>query len=64
MGASDWLQKNHPGLAAFAIGGIHLENIQQVLQAGFSRVAVSQGVWGAAKPRDAAQRFREILENR
>lgn len=64
MGASDWLQENHPGLAAFAIGGIHLENIQQVLQAGFSRVAVSQGVWGAAKPRDAAQRFREILENR
>jgi thiamine-phosphate pyrophosphorylase len=62
--ASGWLQENQPGLAAFAIGGIHLENIQQVLQAGFFRVAVSQGVWGAAKPREAALRFREILENR
>jgi thiamine-phosphate pyrophosphorylase len=37
-------------LPAFAIGGITLENLPQVLKAGFRRVAVSAAVWQASDP--------------
>ena len=44
---------------AFAIGGITLDNVDQVLAAGATRVAVSAALCGADDPRRAAQRFRE-----
>ncbi len=42
-------------LPAFAVGGIDGENLTQVLQAGFSRVAVSHSVVGMPDPAHAAQ---------
>lgn len=41
-------------LPAFAIGGIGLSNVQQVVQAGFRRIAVSSAVIGQACPQQAA----------
>ena len=40
-------------LPAFAIGGITLKNLPQVLDTGFCRIAVSGCVNSAADPRDA-----------
>jgi thiamine-phosphate pyrophosphorylase len=42
-------------LPAYAIGGIGLENIDEVLAAGARRVAVSSAVCGASDPTDAAR---------
>ena len=60
--ASEWLSRNAPGLPAFAIGGIHGENIARVLDAGFRRVAVSGAIWNSESPGQAAQRIKERLE--
>ncbi len=48
-------------LPAFAIGGINLENVDQVVAAGFSRVAVSAAVRGAEDPGLAARKLRAKL---
>jgi thiamine-phosphate pyrophosphorylase len=48
-------------LPAYAIGGIGLENIDDVLAAGARRVAVSGAVCGASDPADAARRLRAKL---
>ena len=45
-------------LPAFAIGGITLDNVDAVLTAGATRIAVSAAVCGADDPRRAAQMFR------
>jgi thiamine-phosphate pyrophosphorylase len=42
-------------LPAFAIGGITLGNLPQVLAAGIRRVAVGQAIVGAASPAEAAR---------
>jgi thiamine-phosphate pyrophosphorylase len=44
-------------LPAFAIGGIALTNLDEVLQCGFTRVAVSGAVIAAADPAQAAAEF-------
>ncbi len=49
-------------LPAFAIGGIHLENLLQVVDAGISRVAVSGAVANAADPFASAVSLREVLK--
>ncbi len=48
-------------LPAFAIGGIDLGNVEQVLAVGARRVAVSQAVCAAKDPRAAALRMRKRL---
>ncbi|HEX5443930.1 MAG TPA: thiamine phosphate synthase, partial [Pirellulales bacterium] len=48
-------------LPAFAIGGIHRENLPQVLAAGFDRIAVSAAVTDAADPHQAARELRTLL---
>jgi thiamine-phosphate pyrophosphorylase len=48
-------------LPAFAIGGIHLDNVAQVTAAGARRVAVSQAICAADDPRAVALKFREAL---
>jgi thiamine-phosphate pyrophosphorylase len=48
-------------LPAFAIGGITIENLPQVLAAGFTRIAVSGAVTGAADPAAAAKRLLATL---
>lgn len=47
--------------AAFAIGGIQPSNIQQVLEAGFQRIAVSGCVWNATEPREVADALKNTL---
>jgi len=49
-------------LPAFAIGGISLDNLPQVLAAGFSRIAVSGAVASAADPKQTARAFLDRLE--
>ncbi len=50
------------GLPWFAIGGIDVENVERVQEAGATRVAVSSAVCQASSPRDAARRLLEKLE--
>ncbi len=45
-------------LPAFAIGGIGLDNVEQVVAAGAQRIAVSQAVCAADEPRAVAGRLR------
>jgi thiamine-phosphate pyrophosphorylase len=49
-------------LPLFALGGITLENVGQIVSAGASRVAVASTVAGSADPRRAAQELRSVLE--
>lgn len=51
------------GLPAFAIGGITLERLPEVQAAGLQRVAVSGAITSASDPAEAAQRFKDALEN-
>jgi thiamine-phosphate pyrophosphorylase len=60
--AASWLQANAPAVPAFAIGGIQLENLPQVLEAGFARVAVSSCVWNAQNPPNMAEKLRQMLD--
>jgi thiamine-phosphate pyrophosphorylase len=48
-------------LPAFAIGGIQLDNVAQVVAAGARRIAVSQAICAADEPRAAAQKLRRAL---
>jgi thiamine-phosphate pyrophosphorylase len=48
----------------FAIGGINEQNLDRVLEAGASRVAVSSAVVRADSPRSAALRIKARLEGR
>ncbi|MCU0719666.1 MAG: thiamine phosphate synthase [Pirellula sp.] len=49
------------GLPAFAIGGIHLANVAEVVRTGFRRVAVSQALWHSTAPENDAKRFVDLL---
>ena len=48
-------------LPAYAIGGINLANVDQVIQAGATGIAVSGALCSAADPREAAERLRDRL---
>lgn len=48
-------------LPAFAIGGITLENLPQVLSTGIRRVAVHAAIWQAPDPGQAAKKFLSLL---
>lgn len=48
-------------LPAFAIGGITVENIEQVVAAGLQRVAVGQAITQAEEPREVASMLRMQL---
>jgi thiamine-phosphate pyrophosphorylase len=50
-------------LPAYAIGGIHSENVQQVRRSGFGRVAVSSAVWSAVDPPAEAGRLLSCLRS-
>ncbi len=50
-------------LPAFAIGGITLKNVGEVVRAGLRRVAVSQAICQADDPQQVARRFRQILDS-
>jgi thiamine-phosphate pyrophosphorylase len=59
---ASWLQANAPTVPAFAIGGIHLENLPQVLDAGFARVALGSCVWNAQNPANMTEKLRQMLD--
>jgi thiamine-phosphate pyrophosphorylase len=48
-------------LPAFAIGGITLQNVAKVVDAGLRRVAVASAVTAASSPRDAATSLQRTL---
>ena len=50
-------------LPAFAIGGINLENVSQIADAGLSRVALSAAVTKAVDPKAAAIKLKQKLRN-
>ena len=47
----------------FAIGGIDLGNVREVVEAGASRIVVVRAIRDAADPRDAAAALRAALED-
>ena len=51
-------------LPAFAIGGIDSDNIDSVVRAGGSRVAVSSAICGADDPADATDALVAVLQSR
>ncbi len=51
-------------LPAFAIGGITLENVEEVRGAGFGRVAVSSAVTGVENATEAAVRMKAALRKK
>ncbi len=48
-------------LPAFAIGGITLGSLDEVLAAGFMRIAVSSAIAGATSPADAVRQFKTAI---
>jgi thiamine-phosphate pyrophosphorylase len=48
-------QSANSKLPAFAIGGVDLSNLSQLIDCGFRRVAVSKAVWEAELPARAAE---------
>ena len=54
---------NEISLPAFAIGGITLENLPQIFDAGFQRIAVSSCVTLAEEPRAAVARLKTAFES-
>ena len=59
--ASEILADNDRKLPAFAIGGINLNNLPNVLEAGFDRIAVSSCVWNAEEPIAVAASLKKLL---
>lgn len=57
-----FLRETDSTLPAFAIGGVDLSNVQNLLETGIHRIAVSKAVWGAERPGVAAEAFRQILD--
>jgi thiamine-phosphate pyrophosphorylase len=54
----------HANVPWFAIGGIDLENVQSVLNAGASRVAIVRAIMDAPNPTVVAQAFKSMLKAR
>ncbi len=50
-------------LPMFALGGISVQNLSQVLQTGASRVAVSSAICSADEPGSAALEIRRVLKS-
>ena len=50
------------GIPCFAIGGIKLHNVEEVLKAGIRRVAVVTGIVKTLNPRKVSEEFKEILD--
>ena len=53
----------HISLPAFAIGGIDTQNVDQVLAAGATRVAVSAAIWSADDPAGAVATLRRAINS-
>lgn len=58
-----WISKNIK-TPAFAIGGIDLENVNEVLTAGAKRIAVVRAIINAKSPQKAVESFKNKLNNK
>lgn len=54
----------HPPIPFFAIGGINLTNIEEVLRAGATRLAVVRAITEAKNPKTAAEELQKALDKR
>jgi thiamine-phosphate pyrophosphorylase len=54
---------NEITIPAFAIGGVDLANVGQVISSGIGRVAVAAAVMTAEDPSEAAKMFIERLKS-
>jgi thiamine-phosphate pyrophosphorylase len=54
---------NEVKLPSFAIGGINLDNVADVVRSGVSRVAVSGAILNAEKPGETARNFNQALQS-
>jgi thiamine-phosphate pyrophosphorylase len=61
LGYVRWAAKNLGNRPWFAIGGIDLANLDQVLEAGARRIVVVRAILDAPDPEGAARAFRERL---
>ncbi|RTI02296.1 thiamine phosphate synthase [Thermus scotoductus] len=61
LGYVRWAAENLKEKPWFAIGGIDLENLDQVLEAGARRIVVVRAILDAPDPERAARAFRERL---
>lgn len=59
-----WVAKNIKDMPWFAIGGIDLENIDKVIKAGASRVAVVRAIINADDPTKATKEFLNKLNSK
>jgi thiamine-phosphate pyrophosphorylase len=58
----NFLNQEQVRLPAFAIGGITIENLPNVLATGARRIAVSHAVWKAESPSKATEQMRHLLD--
>ncbi|MGI9471913.1 MAG: thiamine phosphate synthase, partial [Rubripirellula sp.] len=60
---TEWLKEvaKEIDLPAFAIGGIDLENLDQVIDAGVRRVAVTAAIHHSDQPAEVAERLHAML---
>ena len=58
----NFLNQEQVSLPAFAIGGITIENLPNVLATGARRIAVSHAVWKAESPSKATEQMRYLLD--
>ncbi len=54
----------HPPIPFFAIGGINSSNIEEVLRAGATRLAVVRAITEAKNPKTAAEELQKALDKR
>jgi len=56
-----FLKNNLPGIVISVDGGINLENIEMLLEAGADRLAVGSGIWKNPDPIGAFQTFQSLV---
>ena len=56
-----FLKNNLPGIVISVDGGINLENIEMLLDAGADRLGVGSGIWKSPDPIGALQTFQSLV---
>ncbi|MFZ3011921.1 MAG: hypothetical protein WA060_02930 [Minisyncoccia bacterium] len=56
-----YLKNNLPGVVVAVDGGVTLENIEELLEAGVDRIAVGSGIWKNGDPVGALQTFQSLV---
>jgi len=56
-----YLKNNLPGVVVSLDGGVNLENIEELLEAGADRLTVGSGIWKSPDPIGALQNFQSLV---